>query len=70
LSNPTIFDGDKAAETAIALAEQQAAAAYFDSDGRTVPNLNQYLTGPFSNITLFEQPASLPERLNFLQIQP
>ena len=70
LSNPTIFDGDKPAETAIALAEQQAAAAYFDSDGDTVPNPNQYLTAPFAGQTLFEQPASLPERLNFLQIRP
>lgn len=70
LSNPTIFDSDKRAETSIALAEQQATAGYFDSDGQLLPNPNQYLTAPFAGMSLFEQPAALPERLNFLQIQP
>jgi dienelactone hydrolase len=70
LSNPTIFDNDKAAEASIALAEQQATAAYFTSDGQTVPDPNQYLTPPFAGTPLFEQPALLPERLNFLQIRP
>ncbi len=63
LSNPTIFDVP--AETSISLAEQQAAAVYFNSGGQTVPNPNQYLTGTFAGVTLFEQPAKLPESLNF-----
>ena len=70
LSNPTIFDEGNGAETSIALAEQQATAAFFDSDGQMVPNPNLYLTAPFAGLTLFEQPTLLPERLNFLQIQP
>jgi dienelactone hydrolase len=69
LSNPTIFSDP--AEMSISLAEQRAVAAYFNSGGQTIPNPNQYLTGIFAGVTLFQQlipPAQLPESLNYIQI--
>ncbi|HEY1950319.1 MAG TPA: hypothetical protein VGG97_25135 [Bryobacteraceae bacterium] len=69
LSNPTIFDVP--AETSLALAEQQQAASYFASGGRTIPNPNLFVTAPFSPAeNLFQIPTALPEQLNFLQIAP
>ncbi len=66
LSNPTIFSDP--AEMSISLAEQQSIAAYFNSGGQIIPDPNRYLTGIFAGATLFEQPAQLPESLNFIQI--
>jgi hypothetical protein len=69
LSNPTIFDVP--AETSIALAEQQQAAAFFLSGGRSNPDPNRFLTAPFSRgQNLFQLGGPLPEQLNFLQIAP
>jgi hypothetical protein len=69
LSNPTIFDVP--AETSLALAEQQQTASYFASGGRANPDPNQFVTAPFlPSENLFQIPAALPERLNFLQILP
>ncbi len=72
LSNPTIFDPANSAELSIALAEQQQTADYFLSNGTSITNPNQYLTSPFqTEDPLFATPpAALPQRLNFLQIQP
>ena len=70
LSNPTIFDSDKAPETSIALATQQQAALYLAIGGIYIPDPNLFLTGPFAGQTLFQIPATLPEQLNFIQIQP
>ena len=72
LSNPTIFYPANSAELSIALAEQQQTADYFLSNGTSITNPNQYLTTPFqSGDQLFATPpALLPQRLNFLQIQP
>ncbi len=70
LSNPTIFDADKAPETSLALAEQQQVASYFSSDGDSNPNPNQFLTGDFAGQTLFEVPTVLPEQLNYFQLGP
>ncbi len=66
LANPTIFDGP--AQQSIALAAQQQAAGFYT--GPSIPEPNQFLTGPFTGVPLFEVPAALPEQLNFLQIQP
>jgi hypothetical protein len=69
LSNPTIFNFP--AETSIALAEQQQVAAFFLSGGRSNPDANHFLTAPFSpSQQLFYIPATLPNALNFLQVQP
>jgi hypothetical protein len=54
--------------TAIGLAAQQQIAQFFSTG--TIPDPNQYFTGSFTGLTLFEKPATLPDRLNFLQIQP
>jgi hypothetical protein len=72
LSNPTIFDNDKVAENAISMAAQQQVAAYLAIGGVIMPNPNWFLQSPFAGQTLFEVPttASLPEQLNFIQIQP
>lgn len=70
LSNPTIFDADKAAEHSVAMAAQQQVAAFFFAGGLLNPNPNLFLQGVFAGTTLFEIPAALPERLNFLQRQP
>ncbi len=67
LSNETIFDPTNAPETSLALAEQQQAAAYFASNGKSNPNPNQFLSGTFQpSSNLFQVPATLPESLNFL----
>ncbi len=66
LANPTILD--EAGETSIALAEQQQAAAYFQSGGAANPNPNQYLTGEFAGVSLFEIPKTLPTQLNYFQL--
>ena len=70
LSNPTIFAPANTAENSISIATQQQAAAYFSSDGLSNPNPNTFLKGVFAGTTLFEIPTTLPEQLNFLQIQP
>lgn len=64
LSNQTIFDYP--AETSLALAEQQQAAAFFASNGASNPDPNQYLAGEFAGVNLFEILKTLPESLNFL----
>jgi hypothetical protein len=64
LSNPTIFSVP--AETSIALAEQQQAAAFFEGASK---DPNTLLTAPFSaSQGLFQNAPTLPESLNFLQI--
>lgn len=69
LSNPTIFSGN-VAELSLALAEQQQAADFFASNGRSITDPNKYLTSPFSpSDGIFSTPpATLPQTLNFLQI--
>ena len=65
LSNPTIFSVP--AEQSIALAAQMQVAAFFKGQG--IRNPNPFLSAPFSpSSKLFEIPAALPEKLNFLQI--
>lgn len=67
LSNPTVFTA--ASETPLALAEQQQAAMFFASDGHTIVDPDQFLAGsPYAGQTLFSDPVTLPEQLNFLQI--
>jgi hypothetical protein len=72
LSNPTLFEPpDETSpalndETSIAIATQQQIAAYFASGGTSNPDPNQYLTGIFAGVPLFETPVTLPETLNFL----
>jgi hypothetical protein len=67
LANPTVFSIP--AETSLSLALQQQAAAFFQSNGASNPNPNQYVTAPFTPaMNLFQVPASLPEQLNFLQL--
>jgi hypothetical protein len=69
LSNPTLFDpASPSLETAIGVAAQKQIADFFA--GGSIPNPNQYLTGPFAGLPLFQQPAVLPDGLNFFQIQP
>ena len=46
LANPTVFDFP--AETSLALTEQQQVAAYFQSNGASNDDPNQYVTAPFS----------------------
>jgi hypothetical protein len=72
LSNPTIFDTDKVAENSISMAAQQQVAAFLALGGLVMPNPNWFLQGPFAGQTLFDVPttATLPEQLNFIQIQP
>lgn len=71
LSNPTLFNPlSPPLETAIGVAAQKQIADFFASNGAIIPNPNQYFTGALAGQTLFENPAILPERLNFLQIQP
>ncbi|MEO7650220.1 MAG: Ig-like domain-containing protein [Bryobacteraceae bacterium] len=66
LSNPTIFLPQLAAENSLAMAAQKQIAGYFVGGGQTIPDPNPFLTGPFSGMTLFEIPTTLPEQLNFL----
>ena len=68
LSNPTIFEYPD--ETSLSLAEQQQAATYFLLDGKIVPPANLFLWGRFFGYDLFQQPAPLPNQLNYFQLQP
>ena len=73
LSNPTLFDPlvSPPLATAIGVAAQKQIADFFASGGTVVPNPNQYfLNSPFAGRVVFENPATLPTRLNFFQIQP
>ena len=65
LSNPTIFSF--ASEQTIALAEQQQAADFIGSDGKSKSDPNKLLPKGFvpGGVKLFETPKSLPEQLNF-----
>jgi hypothetical protein len=68
LSNPTLFSPLFPLETAIGVAAQNQIADFFASGGATVPDPNQYFTGPYTGLKLFQIPAVLPEDLNFVQI--
>ena len=69
LSNPTIFDPvSPLLEKVIAIAAQKQIAEFFASGAIQDPN--QYIPGSFAGMGLFQQPVNLPDRLNFLQIQP
>jgi hypothetical protein len=71
LSNPTLFDpASPPLETAIGVAAQKQIADFFASGGATIPDPNQYFTGLFAGQILFENPVTLPDGLNFLQIGP
>jgi hypothetical protein len=71
LSNPTLFSPlSPNLATAIGVAAQEQIADFFASDGATIPNPNQYFTGSFAGQILFQPAATLPDGLNFLQIQP
>lgn len=71
LSNPTFFEASSPPlETVIGVAAQKQIADFYASGGVIIPNPNQYLTGPFAGLNLFEIPITLPDGLNFLQIQP
>ena len=70
LSNPTIIDPGLAAEASLARAAQLQAARFLKDNGRSNPDPNQFLEAPFAGMTRFEIPDKLPERLNFLQLQP
>jgi hypothetical protein len=66
LSNPTIVDIPAARW--LAEAAQQQIAGYFIGESNTDPN--PFLQRTFANVPLFEIPATLPEELGFLQLQP
>ena len=69
LSNPMLFDPlSPPLETAIGVAAQKQIADFFASG--TIPDPNQYFIGSFTGLRLFENPAILPDGLNFLQFQP
>jgi len=69
LSNPMLFDPlSPPLETAIGVAAQKQIADFFASG--TIPDPNQYFVGSYTGLSLFQNPAILPEGLNFLQIQP
>jgi hypothetical protein len=69
LSNPTLFDpSSPPLETAIGVAAQKQIADFFASGAILDPN--QYFTGSFVGLRLFQKPKPLPDGLNFLQIQP
>ena len=73
LSNPTLFDPQMSPPlaTAIGVAAQKQIADFFASGGTVIPNPNQYfVNSPFAGRLVFENPATLPTRLNFFQIQP
>jgi hypothetical protein len=67
LSNPTIFQDP--VEAQIALAAQNQIADFYKSGGVVITDPNSYLSLglPFP---LFQIPNPLPDRLNFIQIQP
>jgi hypothetical protein len=67
LSNPLLFDpSSPPLVTAIGVAAQMQIADFFASGA--IPDPNQYLSGPLAGYTLFQNPAVLPDGLNFLQI--
>jgi hypothetical protein len=69
LSNPMLFDPHSPPlVTAIGVAAQKQIADFFASG--TIPDPNQYLSGSFAGYTLFQNPATLPDGLSFLQILP
>lgn len=69
LSNPLLFDPlSPPLVTTIGVAAQKQIADFFASGSISDPN--QYLSGPFAGYSLFQNPATLPDGLNFLQIQP
>ncbi len=69
LSNPLLFDPlSPPVVTAIGVAAQKQIADFFASGSISDPN--QYLSGSFAGYSLFQNPATLPDGLNFLQIQP
>ncbi|MCU1336071.1 MAG: hypothetical protein JWO19_1652 [Bryobacterales bacterium] len=69
LSNPMLFDPlGPPLLAAIGVAAQKQIVDFFASGAILDPN--QYFTGAFAGQTLFQNPATLPEGLNFLQIQP
>ena len=71
LSNPDLFNPlTPAVVKAIGVAAQKQVADFFVSGGATIPNPNNYFTGRFSGLNLFQIPTTLPDGLNFLQIQP
>lgn len=72
LSNPTLADPSNATENVLANALQNQVVGFLNSNGRSIPNPNQFLQPPFSgqNPSLFQLSPDLPEGLNFLQIQP
>ncbi len=69
LSNPTVFEFPD--ETPLSMAEQQQVAGYFVADGKSGPNPNDFLTGSkYSEmLPLFVIPQTLPEQLNYFQLQ-
>jgi hypothetical protein len=77
LSNPTIYSAGNEAELAVALALQQQAADFFTSNGQ-MSDPGRYLNSAAAILGLSAPPgvlfanepdsASLPTRLNFLQI--
>lgn len=68
LSNPTIFEYPY--ETPLSLADQWQAGAFFVSGGALTLDPDLFLTGEYTGSNLFQVPATLPTKLNFLQIQP
>jgi hypothetical protein len=69
LSNPLLFDPlAPPLVKAIGVAAQKQIADFFASG--TIHDPNQYFMGSFSAQRLFQNPAILPDGLNFLQIQP
>lgn len=68
LSNPTIFEYPY--ETPLSLADQAQAGVFFLSGGALALDPDLFLTGEYAGNNLFQIPATLPTRLNFLQIQP
>jgi Bacterial Ig-like domain len=69
LSNPTFFEtSSPPLETAVGIAAQKQIADFFTYG--VIPNPNQYFTGSFAGLTLFQIPLTLPDGLNFLQVQP
>ena len=69
LANPTFFSaGIPPLEDAIGIAAQSQIADFFTHG--SIPDPNQYFTGPFAGLSLFQIPMPLPDQLNFLQIAP
>jgi hypothetical protein len=69
LANPTFFLANSPAlEDAIGVAAQSQIADFYTYGW--IPNPNQYFTGQFSGLSLFQIPILLPDQLDFLQIAP